>query len=36
VELEIEEEEPEILLPKPTVTEALKALQKISNFIVAK
>jgi hypothetical protein len=25
VELEIEEEEPEILLPKPTVTKALKA-----------
>jgi hypothetical protein len=27
VELEIKEEEPEIFLPKPTITEALKALQ---------
>ncbi len=35
VELEIEEEEPKILLPKPTVTEALKALQILSDFIVA-
>jgi hypothetical protein len=33
VELEIEEEEPEILLPKPTITKALKALQILSNFI---
>ncbi len=32
VELEIEEEEPEILLPKPIVTEALKALQIFSNL----
>jgi hypothetical protein len=32
VELEIEEEEPKILIPKPTITEALKALQKISDF----
>jgi hypothetical protein len=32
VELEIEEEEPKILLPKPTVMEALKALQILSNF----
>ncbi len=32
VELEIEEEEPKILLPKPIVTEALKALQILSNF----
>ncbi len=35
VELEIEEEELEILLPKPTVTEALKALQILSDFIAA-
>ncbi|CAK9256167.1 unnamed protein product [Sphagnum jensenii] len=35
VELEIKEEEPEILLPKPTITEALKALQILSNFTVA-
>jgi len=35
VELEIEEEELEILLPKPTVTEALKTLQIFSNFIAA-
>jgi hypothetical protein len=26
MELEIEEEEPEILLPKPTISEALKTL----------
>ena len=32
VELEIEEEEPKIMLPKPTITEALKALQILSNF----
>ncbi len=32
VELEIEEEEPEILLPKPTITEVLKALQIPSDF----
>ncbi len=32
VELEIEEEELEILLPKPTVMEALKALQILSDF----
>jgi hypothetical protein len=31
--LEIEEEEAKILLPKPTVTEVLKALQILSNFI---
>jgi uncharacterized protein YabE (DUF348 family) len=36
VELEIEEEEPEILLPKPTVTEALKTFQILSDFIAAK
>ncbi len=35
VELEIEKEEPEILLPKPTVTEALKALQILLNFAAA-
>jgi len=35
VELEIQEEEPEILLPKPTVTEALKAFQILSNFTIA-
>jgi hypothetical protein len=35
VELEIEEEEPEILLPKPTVMEALKALQILSDFTTA-
>jgi hypothetical protein len=35
VELEIEEEEPKILLPKPTVTEVLKTLQIILDFIVA-
>jgi hypothetical protein len=34
VELEIEEEEQKILLPKPTVTETLKALQILSDFIV--
>jgi hypothetical protein len=34
VELEIEEEEPEILLPKPIVTEALKTLQILLDFIV--
>jgi hypothetical protein len=32
VELEIEEEEPKILLPKPIVTKTLKALQKNSDF----
>jgi hypothetical protein len=32
VELEIEEEEPKILLPKPTITKALKALQIFSDF----
>jgi len=32
VELEIEEEELEILIPKPTVTEALKALQILLDF----
>ncbi len=36
VELEIEKEEPEILLPKPTITEALNALQIFSDFIVIK
>jgi hypothetical protein len=35
VELEIEEEEPKILLPKPIVTEVLKALQILSNFTTA-
>ncbi len=35
VELDIEEEEPEILLPKPTVMEALQALQILSNFTAA-
>jgi hypothetical protein len=35
VELEIEEEELEILLPKPTVTEALKSLQILSDFTTA-
>jgi hypothetical protein len=35
VELEIKEEEPEILLPKPTITEALKALQILSDFTIA-
>ncbi len=35
VEREIEEEELEILLPKPTVTEALKALQIFSNLTAA-
>jgi hypothetical protein len=35
VELEIEEEEPEILLLKPTVIEALKAFQILSNFTTA-
>ncbi len=34
VELEIEEEEPKILLPKPTVTKALKTLQILSNFTI--
>ncbi len=34
VELEIEEEEPEILLPKPIVTEALKTLQILLDIIV--
>jgi hypothetical protein len=32
VELEIEEEKPKILLPKPTITEGLKTLQILSNF----
>jgi hypothetical protein len=36
VELEIEEEEPKILLPKPTVIEALKTFQIFSDFITAK
>ncbi len=35
VELEIEEEEPNILLPKPIVTQALKTFQILSDFIVA-
>jgi hypothetical protein len=35
VELEIEEEEPEILLPKPTVTKALKTFQILSDFTAA-
>ncbi len=35
MELEIEEEELEILLPKPTVMEALKALQILSDFTAA-
>ncbi len=34
MELAIKEEEPEILLPKPTITEVLKALQILSDFIV--
>jgi hypothetical protein len=33
VELEIEEEEPKIMLPKPTVTKMLKAFQIFSDFI---
>jgi len=36
VELEIEEEELEILLLKPIITEALNAFQKISNFTAVK
>jgi hypothetical protein len=32
VELEIEEEELEILIPKPTITEALKTLQILLDF----
>jgi hypothetical protein len=36
VELEIEEEKPEIMLHKPTVTKALKTLQILSDFIAAK
>jgi hypothetical protein len=32
VELEIEKEEPKIMLPKPTVTEAIKTFQILSNF----
>ncbi len=32
MELEIEEEEREILLPKPTVTEVLKAFQILLDF----
>jgi superfamily II helicase len=35
VELEIEEEELKILLAKPTITEALKALQILSDFTTA-
>jgi hypothetical protein len=35
VELEIEEEEPKILLPKPIITEMLKALHIFSNFTIA-
>jgi hypothetical protein len=35
VELEIEKEEPEILLPKPIVTEALKAFQILLDFTIA-
>jgi hypothetical protein len=35
VELEIEEEEPKIMLLKPTIMEALKAFQILSNFTVA-
>jgi hypothetical protein len=35
VELEIEEEEPKILLPKPIVTEALKTFQIFSDFTIA-
>jgi hypothetical protein len=35
VELEIEEEELKILLPKPIVTEALKTLQILSDFTIA-
>jgi hypothetical protein len=34
VKLEIEEEEPEILLPKPIVTEALKSFQILSDFTI--
>ncbi len=34
VELEIEEEEPEILLHKPIVTEALKALQILLDLLI--
>ncbi len=34
VELEIEEEELEILLPKPTVAKALKTLQILSDFTI--
>jgi hypothetical protein len=33
VELEIEEEEPKIMLPKPTVMKVLKALQLLLDFI---
>jgi len=36
VELKIKEEEPNFLLPKPIVTEALKAFQILSDFIAAK
>jgi dihydrodipicolinate reductase len=35
VELEIEEEEREILLPKPTVIEVLKAFQILLDFTTA-
>jgi hypothetical protein len=35
VELEIEEEEPEILLPKPTVAKMLKTFQFFLDFIAA-
>ncbi len=36
VELEIEEEEPDILLPKPIIMKASKAFQILSNFIAPK
>jgi len=36
VELEIEEEELKFLLPKPTITEALNALQILSDFTAVK
>jgi len=36
VEFEIEEEKPDILLPKPTITKALKALQILSEFTATK
>jgi hypothetical protein len=34
VELEIEKEEPKLLLPKPTITKALKAFQIFSDFTI--